>query len=56
MPISIMAISGAISAMAVWSWTAGWFLWLIVTEIIVAMALYAALRRISLSVRWPSVE
>jgi hypothetical protein len=54
--IGVMLVSGALSGLAMWSWSGGWFLWLLLVEVIGVFILYAILRASLNSVRWPSLE
>jgi hypothetical protein len=54
--IGVMIISFGLAALASFSWTNGWFWWLVSGETIVAIALYSAMRRSLARVRWPSIE
>jgi ABC-2 type transport system permease protein len=54
--IGAIFISLALSGLAVWSWSTGWFSWFLLTESILAIGLYAVLRRSLDNVRWPSLE
>ena len=38
----VMFVSMAISGIAAWSWSAGWYCWFLLVEAIIAAALYAA--------------
>ncbi len=49
-------ISLALAALAAWAWSSGWFFWLIVAELIVAVSVYAVMRRSLNSARWRSFE
>lgn len=54
--MGVMLISMAISGLAVWSWSTGWFQWLVLGEIGVGVGLYLAMRRSLAGVRWASAE
>ena len=50
----VMVIAFALAGLASYSWTQGWFRWLVVGEATVAVGLYSALRWSLASARWPS--
>jgi hypothetical protein len=54
--IGVMLISGALSGLAMWSWSGGWFAWLLLVEVIAAFSLYWLLRRSIDATRWTSLE
>jgi len=54
--IGVMLISAALSGLAMWSWTSGWFVWLLLIELLIAFGLYQVMRRSLDSVRWTSLE
>jgi hypothetical protein len=54
--IGVMLISTALSGLAMWSWSGGWFLGLLLVEVIAAFGLYEILRRSIDSTRWTSLE
>jgi hypothetical protein len=54
--IGVMMISMAISGLAIWAWSAGWFGWLLLGETLLAVALYATMRASLSSVRWSPME
>lgn len=49
-------VSMALSGVVAWSWAYGWFWELVGVEAVVALALYAALRRRVTKARWPALE
>jgi ABC-2 type transport system permease protein len=49
-------ISMGLAGLTAWAWSAGWFFWLVVAELIVAVSAYAIMRRSLNRVRWPSIE
>jgi hypothetical protein len=54
--ILVMLISGSLSGVAMWAWSAGFFLWLVLGELIVAAGLYAMMRASLVGARWSSLE
>jgi hypothetical protein len=54
--IGVMMISLALAGIAMWSWTGGWFGWLMLVEVLIAVPLYAGLRASVASTRWESLE
>jgi hypothetical protein len=54
--IVVMLISGALSGLAMWSWASGWFRWLLLIELLLAVALYFIMRRSIDSARWTTLE
>jgi len=54
--IAVMIVSFALAGLAVWSWSAGWFRWLLLAETILAGGIYAAMHISLASVRWTSLE
>jgi ABC-2 type transport system permease protein len=54
--IAVIPISMGLSALASFSFSTGWFWWLILVETIVAAAIYAVLRWTVDQARWPSLE
>lgn len=54
--IGVMLISGVLSGVAMWSWSGGWFLWLLLVEMLATFGLYSMLRRSIDSARWTSLE
>lgn len=51
-----MMISFLLSGIATWSWSTGWFHWLMLAEIIALTTLYLVFRRISRNALWPSLK
>jgi ABC-2 type transport system permease protein len=51
--IGIIPISLAISALASWAWSTGFFWWFIAVEVIVVIVLQAVLNRTTETARWP---
>lgn len=54
--IGVMMISMAMSGLAVWAWSGGWFGWLLLGESLLAVAFYATMRASLSSVRWAPME
>jgi ABC-2 type transport system permease protein len=54
--IAVMVISMALSGLGMWSWSGGWFGWLLLAETIVAMGLYTTMRASIANVRWSPLE
>jgi ABC-2 type transport system permease protein len=53
---AVTFVSMAVSGVAAWSWTAGWFLWFLFGEVAVAIALYAVMRRSLTVARWATLD
>jgi ABC-2 type transport system permease protein len=54
--IGAMAVSGILSGIASFAWSAGWFGWLLGLEIVAVAVLYMVLRMALSSARWPPLE
>jgi hypothetical protein len=54
--IVVTFISIGMSAVATWSWEAGWFRWLLLAETILAIVIFVLMRASLASMRWPSME
>lgn len=54
--LCVMVISGALAGVAIWSWSGGWFRWMVLVEAILAVAAYAAMRAHLGSLRWMPLE
>jgi hypothetical protein len=54
--IGVMLASGVLSGLATWAWSGGWFVWLLLAELIIVGALYVGLRVSLAAARWPSLE
>jgi hypothetical protein len=54
--ILVMFIAFALAGLASWSWSHGWFWWLVLAETAVAAGLYAVMRVSIASARWSSAE
>jgi len=49
-------VSMAVSGLAMWAHSAGWFQWFLLGEIVLMIAVYAGLRVRCASMRWPPME
>ncbi|MEO6033821.1 MAG: hypothetical protein ABIQ35_01050 [Verrucomicrobiota bacterium] len=54
--IGVMIASFALAGLTAWSWSGGWFWWLVLVETIVGVIIYAMIRASLASVRWPPME
>ncbi len=54
--VGVMIISMALSGMAIWSWSDGWFRWFLMGEAVLGLGLYALLRASLAAARWVSIE
>ena len=54
--VGVMMASTALSGLVAWSWTAGWFQWLLLGETVVVAGLYLILRAWLRTARWPALE
>jgi hypothetical protein len=54
--VGVMFVSMALAAISALSWSFGWFWWMLLTEVIVAAALYAPMRASIKAARWQSIE
>lgn len=54
--MGVMMASTCLSGLAAWSWSTGWFHWMLLGETVVATALYLGLRASLHSARWPAME
>jgi len=52
----VMAISLALSGLAAWGWTGGWFWWLVLVETVVAGSVYATMRASLATVGWAPLD
>jgi ABC-2 type transport system permease protein len=50
------AATVVLAAVVTWAWSAGWFAWLILAELIIAMILYTSMRATVANARWSSLE
>jgi hypothetical protein len=54
--IGVMLLSGLLSGAATWAWSGGWFLWLVMFELVAVVALYVVMRASISAARWPPME
>ena len=54
--MAVMMISFALSGLAMWSWSSGWFLWLLLAETVLVFGLHARIRAALAAARRPSLE
>jgi ABC-2 type transport system permease protein len=54
--IVVLFVSMALAGIVAWSWSSGWFWWLVLGESILVVVLYAVLRVSLTKARWPSME
>jgi hypothetical protein len=54
--IGAMFFSFALSGLAIGAWEIGWFVWMILGEALLVSALYVAMRRSIVGVKWQSCE
>jgi hypothetical protein len=54
--VGVMMLSMALAGLAVWSWSTGWFHWLLLGETTLAVVLYALMRRSLASASWSAIE
>jgi hypothetical protein len=54
--VVVMMISFALSGFAYWSWTGGWFKWMLLAEILVTTPIYVGLRFVVSRLRWESID
>ena len=54
--LGVMVVSGALSGLAAWAWSGGWFGWLLLVELIALGPVYVGLRASISRARWPSLE
>jgi len=54
--IAVMMLSMALSGLAIWSWSFGWFHWLLLGETTLALALYTLMHKSLASAPWPAME
>ena len=52
----VMMLSMALAGLAVWSWSTGWFHWLLLGETSLAVVLYALMHRSLASASWSAME
>jgi len=54
--MAVMMVSFALAGLATWSWSAGWFRWLLLVETILASGIYIAMRASLAGARWTPLE
>jgi len=54
--MAVMMVSLALAGLATWSWSAGWFRWLLLVETILASGIYIAMRASLAGARWTPLE
>ena len=54
--VGVMMVSMVLSVLGMWSWSGGWFWWLVAVETVLAGIIYALLRMAIRSVRWEPAE
>lgn len=54
--LGVMLVSSAVSGLATWSWSGGWFGWLLIVEASLVGGIYLLMNRSVAAVRWPSLE
>ena len=54
--IGVMLLSGLLSGAATWAWSGGWFLWLVMFELVAVVALYVVMRASISAARWPPLD
>lgn len=54
--IGVMIVAMALSGLATWAWSAGWFRWFLLAETILAVGIYAVLHASLKTVRWAPLE
>jgi len=54
--LAVMILAGALSGIAIWTFSKGWFQWLILAELIVAIPLYIGLSALVSRLRWRSID
>jgi hypothetical protein len=54
--LGLMPIALLLSGLGIWSWSGGWFNWLLLVESIVVLGIYGAMRANVAAARWPSME
>jgi hypothetical protein len=53
---AVMIVSLGLSGIALWSWSTGWFKWMILGELLVTVPVYIGLRILASKLRWQSIE
>jgi hypothetical protein len=54
--IAVMLVSMVLAGLSIWSWSGGWFFWLLLVETILVVGIYKAMRASLASARWTSLE
>jgi hypothetical protein len=54
--MGVMLFAVALSGLATWAWSAGWFWWLVLVESVVAVGVHVSLYASLRAVRWSSLE
>jgi hypothetical protein len=54
--IGVMVVSGLVALVATFAWNYGYFKWLVVAELIVAVGLYVFMRKMVAGAKWGSAE
>ena len=54
--IGVMFISALLAAVSAWSWSMGWFTWLLPVEAVLALCVYLGMRRSVTCAQWPTIE
>lgn len=54
--VGVMLVSGLLSGLAAWAWSAGWYWWLVSVEVVAVAAIYVGMRTAISGARWPSLE
>ncbi len=54
--LGVMLFTLAVSGIAYWSWTAGWFKWVIITELLIGVPVFIGLRLAVARLRWQPID
>jgi hypothetical protein len=54
--LGVMACALALSGLGMWSWTGGWFAWMLLVEIILVFGIYGVMRANVAAARWSPME
>ncbi len=54
--LGVMLVTLAVSGIAYWSWTAGWFKWVIISELFVCIPVFIGLRLAVARLRWQPID
>ena len=54
--IGVMLVSMALSGLALWAWSGGWFKWLLLVETVLVIAFYVGMRVSLAAARWRPLE